>query len=60
MRKVLSDAGHSDFTLKILPNAGHSLSEMPSRSRMAPGVFETIRSWLLKRVRVAESDPRTE
>jgi uncharacterized protein len=54
MRKVLTDAGHRDFTLKIFPNAGHSLGEMPAKSRMAPGVFETLRSWLLNRVHVAE------
>ncbi|WP_161965651.1 alpha/beta hydrolase family protein [Steroidobacter cummioxidans] len=54
MRKVLSGAGHGDFTIKIFPNAGHSLGEMPSGSRMAPGVFEMLRSWLLKRVHVAE------
>lgn len=54
MRKVLSGAGHRDFTIKIFPSAGHSLGEMPSKSRMAPGVFETLRSWLLSRVHVAE------
>jgi hypothetical protein len=27
---------------------------MPTKSRMAPGVFETLRSWLLNRVHVAE------
>src|SRR5690349_1818549 len=53
MREALSGAGHRDFTIKIFPNAGHSLGEMPSNSRMAPGVFETLRSWLLKRVHVA-------
>lgn len=54
MRKVFSGAGHVDFTVKIFPNAGHSLGEMPSKSRMAPGVFETLRSWLLNRVHVVE------
>ena len=54
MRRVLSDAGHRDFTVKIFPNAGHSLGEMPLKSRMAPGVFETLRSWLLDRVHVTE------
>jgi pimeloyl-ACP methyl ester carboxylesterase len=53
MRTALSGAGHGDFTVKIFPNAGHSLGEMPSKSRMAPGVFETLRSWLLNRVHVA-------
>jgi hypothetical protein len=50
MRRVLEKAGHRDFTLKIFPQAGHSLSELPAKNRMAPGVFETLRSWLLVRV----------
>jgi pimeloyl-ACP methyl ester carboxylesterase len=50
MKDALSAAGNRDFTLKIFPNAGHSLGEMPSGSRMAPGVFETLRSWLLGRI----------
>lgn len=54
MRKVLADAGHSDFMVKIFPNAGHSLGEMPAKNRMAPEVFETLRSWLLNHVHVAE------
>lgn len=49
MRRVLTRAGHKDFTIKIFPNAGHSLSELPAKSRMAPGVFQTLRSWLLSR-----------
>jgi pimeloyl-ACP methyl ester carboxylesterase len=53
MRRVLSESGNKDFTLRIFPNAEHSLAEMPSRSRMAPGVFETLRSWLLKRIHSA-------
>ncbi len=48
MRRVLTRAGHKDFTIKIFPKAGHSLSELPSKSRMAPGVFATLRSWLLE------------
>ena len=48
MRRVLTRAGHKDFTIKIFPNAGHSLSELPSKNRMAPGVFATLRSWLLE------------
>jgi alpha-beta hydrolase superfamily lysophospholipase len=46
MRRVLTQAGHKDFTLKVFPRAGHSLSELPEKNRMAPGVFETLRSWL--------------
>ncbi|HEU5136926.1 MAG TPA: alpha/beta fold hydrolase [Steroidobacteraceae bacterium] len=51
MRRVLTRAGHQDFMIRIFPNAGHSLSELPAKSRMAPGVFETLRSWLLTHVR---------
>jgi DNA-binding transcriptional LysR family regulator len=50
MRGVLSAAAHKDFTLRIFPRAGHSLAEMPSGNRMAPGVFGTLRSWLLARI----------
>jgi uncharacterized protein len=51
MRRVLAHAGHKDFTIKIIPRASHSLMEMPSKTRMAPGVFPTLRSWLRERVR---------
>jgi hypothetical protein len=46
MRRVLTQAGHEDFRLEVFPRAGHSLSEVPEGKRMAPGVFETLRSWL--------------
>jgi hypothetical protein len=54
MRKVLGESGTRDFMVKVFPNAGHSLSEMPSGDRMAPEVFETLRSWLQKRVHLPE------
>ena len=54
MRDVLSAAGNKDFTVKIFPGASHSLAEMPSGARMAPGVFETLRSWLLARIQVTD------
>ncbi len=50
MREALSAAGNHDVTIKVFPNAGHSLAEMPSGNRMASGVFETLRSWLRERV----------
>jgi pimeloyl-ACP methyl ester carboxylesterase len=50
MRRVLKQAGHENFTIRIFPNAGHSLSELPGRSRMAPGVFETLGVWLRENV----------
>jgi len=49
MREVLSVAGNRDVTVKVFPNANHSLAEMPSGARMAPGVFETLGSWLRRR-----------
>jgi len=52
MRRVLTEAGHKDFTLKVFPKAGHSLAELPEKNRMAPGVFDTLRTWLLARVPV--------
>jgi pimeloyl-ACP methyl ester carboxylesterase len=55
MRRVLTEAGHKDFTLKIFPQAGHSLSELPEKNRMAPGVFETLRTWLLARMQVTNA-----
>ena len=59
MRRVLAEAGHKDFTVKVFPNASHSLKEMPSGNRMAPGLFETLRSWLLERVQVAAAGVAT-
>jgi len=53
MRHALSEAGHKDFTLRIFPRASHSLAEMPPGNRMALGVFETLRSWLLARIQNA-------
>jgi hypothetical protein len=50
MRAALLSAGNKDFLLRIFPTANHPLQEMPSRSRMAPGVFGTLRAWLLQHV----------
>ena len=50
LRRTLTAAGNDDVTVKIVAGAGHSLSSK-SGDRMAPGVFETLRSWLLARVR---------
>jgi pimeloyl-ACP methyl ester carboxylesterase len=46
MQTTLETGEQQDFLVKVIPNAGHSLAEMPSHARMAPGVFETLRSWL--------------
>jgi uncharacterized protein len=50
MRRVLSEAQHRDFSTVIFPSASHSLMELPSKKRMAPGVFEALRAWLRDRV----------
>jgi hypothetical protein len=60
MRSVLADSGNNDVTVKVFANANHSLGEMPTGNRMAPGVFETLRSWLLMRVQTAERVPAPE
>jgi pimeloyl-ACP methyl ester carboxylesterase len=49
MRTALAEGGNGDVTVKIFPNAGHSLMETPSRIGIAPGVFDTLRQWLLAR-----------
>ena len=54
MRRTLTAAGNKDFTFKIFPQAGHSLSELPEKKRMAPGVFDTLRTWLLARVQTTD------
>jgi pimeloyl-ACP methyl ester carboxylesterase len=46
LRRTLAAAGNPDVTVKIFPGANHSLN-VSSGAGMAPGVFETLRSWLL-------------
>lgn len=46
----VSAGGNTDVTVRVFSRAGHSLSERPSGSRMAPGVFDTLRDWLRQRV----------
>jgi pimeloyl-ACP methyl ester carboxylesterase len=50
MHLALSEGGNKDITVRIFPNASHSLMQTPSRIGMAPGVFETLRQWLLLRI----------
>ena len=54
MRRTLTEAGNHDVSVKIFPEAGHSLS-LAAGGRMAPGVFGTLRSWLLARVHIRRS-----
>jgi pimeloyl-ACP methyl ester carboxylesterase len=51
MQEALSKGGNRDVTVKIFPNASHSLMETRSRKGMAPGVFAWLREWLVARVR---------
>lgn len=55
MRETLSAARNQDVTVKGFPQAGHSLMETPSRTGMAPGVFDYLGQWLVARVRVARA-----
>lgn len=50
MREALVAGGNMDASTAIIPNAGHSLMETPSGTRMAPGVFDTLRDWLTARL----------
>jgi len=58
MRQMLTKAGNTDFTLKVFPNANHALTQAETGSDdetarakgQAPGLFDTLRSWLSKRV----------
>jgi hypothetical protein len=54
MRRMLTKAGNTDFTLKIFPNANHALTkahtgsddETPRATGQAPGLFDTLGTWL--------------
>lgn len=47
MRRAFAASGNRDVTIRVFANAGHSLAELPSGSRMAPGLFDTLGTWLL-------------
>jgi len=46
MRNALAAGGNRNVTTRVFPNAGHSLMEQSDASRLAPGVFDTLREWL--------------
>lgn len=49
LERAFAEAGRNeDVTVKIFPKAGHSLAS-DAGERMAPGVFSTLRSWLVTR-----------
>jgi pimeloyl-ACP methyl ester carboxylesterase len=51
MLQALRSGGNADATVKVVPNATHSLMEASPRAHMAPGVFDTLMTWLLPRIR---------
>ena len=53
IRQTLTVSGHHDFTMKIFPGADHGLyvHDAAGPMRLAPGYEETMRDWVLKRVR---------
>jgi pimeloyl-ACP methyl ester carboxylesterase len=56
LERMLRDGEHADFTIRVLPDADHSMlwgaGPLADRSRWAPGYFDTMISWLLERVEV--------
>lgn len=50
MLEALEVGGNPDATTLVVPNASHSLMEMPSGNRMAPGVFDTLHDWIGARI----------
>jgi pimeloyl-ACP methyl ester carboxylesterase len=60
MRQMLTEAGNADFMLKVFPNANHALTQAETGSDdeterakgQAPDLFDTLRSWLSKRVKL--------
>jgi uncharacterized protein len=53
IRQTLTENGHHDFTIKIFPGADHGLyvHDAAGSMRLAPGYEETMRDWVLKRLR---------
>ena len=59
-RTALEKAGNRDVTIRVFPDADHSLiesktgglKEVARARRFAPGYFETVLEWTLKRVEV--------
>jgi hypothetical protein len=53
IRQTLTGIGHNDFAIKIFPGADHGLRlhDATGSIRLAPGYEETMKEWVLKRVR---------
>jgi hypothetical protein len=57
LERMLRDGEHPDFTIRVLPDADHSMgfregTSIAARKRYAPGYLDTMISWLLERVEV--------
>ncbi len=54
IRATLTASGHRDFEIKVFPGADHQLHlRAPSGSiRLAPGYTDTMKTWVLKHVRL--------
>ena len=57
LQRTLLEVGNKNVTVKIFAGAGHSLA-VASGDRMAPGVFNTLHSWLVDRVQMPEHTQR--
>lgn len=60
IRQTLAESSHRDFTIKIFPGADHGLNLRAATGsiQLAPGYEETMKEWLLKRVRTTGSSYR--
>ena len=50
MRKALARGGNRDGSTRVFVDAGHSLMDTSGPSRLAPGLFDTLRGWIGERV----------
>lgn len=61
MKRALKGAGNKDFTIKVFPDANHTMlftetgaiQEIPHRTRFVPSYFDTMLHWLLERISVS-------
>lgn len=49
MLQALQRGGNSDASVRVIPNATHSLMEASPRGYMAAGVFDTLQAWIRPR-----------
>jgi uncharacterized protein len=59
IKRIMDQAGHRDYVVRVLPNAGHNLMEVPADNpnesvrltRFPPGLFEMMVEWTTTHVR---------